>query len=331
MPINNSIYIKNSLKSPKQSDILKTLQLLSRLGIIPNKSKKKKEKRLAIGEDEIKSSSDHMKGYTSVLPSTQPRYSPRQVLQIGGGEQPLTIEDVKDIQNQSDARLALLQDQLEKTQEQQGMITAYGGILGSQLSQVQQKIREGGISPIIDPFSNVKGSGDSVPSVIIDDYDIDEGEFTNQGSQNIPKDVLNVDVSPMPNEILEDEADVGDEPIIIPEKQGGGGGAFVEAEAEAEAEPEPVVEQKKKKEVQLIDPFRKKMIEVASYHEIPEKPSSYKDKNTFKAYLNELSKLGYTVELDKSQTKADLESQVDKIIELEYKKIKKLKKKSSNV
>jgi len=134
---------------------------------------------------------------------------------------------------------------------------------------------------------------------------------------------MKVDLSPMPTEILEDEEDVGDQPIIVPEKQGGGAVAF--------AEPEPVIEEKKKKEVQLIDPFRKKMIEVASYHEIPEKPSSYKDKATFKAYLNELSKLGYTEELNKSQTKADLENQVDKIIELEYKKIKKLKKKSSNV
>ena len=323
MPINNSIYIKNSLKSPKQSEILKTLQLLSKLGIIPNKSKKKKEKRLAISEDEIKSSSDHMKGYTSVIPSAQPRYSPRQVLQIGGGEPALTIEDVKDIQKQSDARLALLQDQMEKTQEQQGMITAYGGLLGSQLSQVQQRIREGGMSQRVEPFANVKGSGDSVPTMVVDDYEIDEGDFSNQGTQNIPESIMKVDLSPMPTEILEDEEDVGDQPIIVPEKQGGGAVAF--------AEPEPVIEEKKKKEVQLIDPFRKKMIEVASYHEIPEKPSSYKDKATFKAYLNELSKLGYTVELDKSQTKADLENQVDKIIELEYKKIKKLKKKSSNV
>lgn len=324
MPINNSIYIKNSLKSPKQSEILKTLQLLSRLGIIPNKSKKKKEKRLAIGEDEIKSSSDHMKGYTSVIPSALSRVLPRQVLQIGDGSPTLTIEDVKDIQKQSDTRLALLQDQLEKTQEQQGMITAYGGILGSQLSQVQQRIREGGMSQRVEPFANVKGSGDSVPTMIIDDYDIDEGEFTNQGTQNIPESVMKVDVSPMSNEILEDEEDVGDEPIIVPSDNSN------VAFAEAEPKPKPIVEQKKK-EIQLIDPFRKKMIEVASYHEIPEKPSSYKDKATFKAYLNELSKLGYTVELDKTQTKADLENQVDKIIELEYKKIKKLKKKSSNV
>lgn len=33
----------------------------------------------------------------------------------------------------------------------------------------------------------------------------DEQDFTNQGSQDIPKDVLNVDVSPSPNEIIEDE------------------------------------------------------------------------------------------------------------------------------
>lgn len=326
MPINNSIYIKNSLKSPNQGEILKTLQLLSKLGIIPNKSKKKQNKQIkdGMGEDEIKSSSDHMKGYTSVIPSTQPRYSPRQVLQIGGGEPVLTIEDVKDIQKQSDARLALLQDQMEKTQEQQGMITAYGGILGSQLAQVQQRIREGGMSQGINPFKDVKGQG-----VTIEEYEVEDVPFSNQGSQDIPDDLMKVDVSPMPTEILEDEEDVGDEPIIIPEKQGGGLVGF--AEPEAEPELAPVIEQKKKKEIQLIDPFKKKMIEVVSYHQILEKPSSYKDKATFKAYLNELSKLGYTVELDKSQTKADLEKQVDNIIELEYKKIKKLKKKSSNV
>lgn len=318
MPINNSIYIKNSLKSPNQSEILKTLQLLSKLGIIPNKSKKKadKQRKADLGEDEIKSSSDHMKGYTSVIPSTQPRYSPRQVLQIGNGEPALTIEDVKDIQKQSDARLALLQDQMEKTQEQQGMITAYGGLLGSQLSQVQQRIREGGMSQGVNPFKDVKGQG-----VTIEEYEVEDVPFSNQGTQDIPDDLMKVDLSPMPTEILEDEGDVGDEPIIVPEKQGGG--------AVVEAESEPIVEQKKKKEIQLIDPFRKKMLEVASYRELPEKPSSYKDKNTFKAYLNELSKLGYTVELDR--TKAELESQIDKIIELEYKKIKKLKKKSSNV
>lgn len=324
MPINNSIYIKNSLKSPNQGEILKTLQLLSKLGIIPNKSKKKQNKQIKadVGEDEIKSSSDHMKGYTSVIPSTQPRYSPRQILQIGGGEPALTIEDVKDIQKQSDARLALLQDQMEKTQEQQGMITAYGGLLGSQLSQVQQRIREGGMSQGVNPFKDVKGQG-----VTIEEYEVEDVPFSNQGTQNIPDDLMKVDLSPMPTEILEDDEDVGDEPIIIPEKQGGGAVGFTEPEAEPELA--PVVEQKKKKEIQIIDPFKKKMLAVASYRELPEKPSSYKDKNTFKAYLNELSKLGYPVELDR--TKAELDNQIDNIIELEYKKIKKLKKKSSNV
>jgi len=312
MPINNSIYIKNSLKSPNQGEILKTLQLLSKLGIIPNKSKKKQNKQIKadMNEDGIKSSSDHMKGSVTVIPSKQSQYN-----RIGGG-QTLTIEDVKDIQKQSDARLALLQDQMEKTQEQQGMITAYGGLLGSQLSQVQQRIREGGMSQGFNPFKDVKGQG-----VTIEEYEVEDVPFSNQGTQDIPDDLMKVDLSPMPTEILEDEGDVGDEPIIVTEKQGG--------DAVVEAEPEPVVEQKKKKEIQLIDPFRKKMLAVASYRELPEKPSSYKDKNTFKAYLNELSKLGYTVELDR--TKAELESQVDNIIELEYKKIKKLKKKSSNV
>jgi hypothetical protein len=274
-----------------------------------------------------------MKGYTSVIPSAQSRVSPRQVLQIGSSEPVLTIEDVKDIQKQSDTRLALLQDQLEKTQEQQGMITAYGGILGSQLSQLQtqQRIREGGMSQRVEPFANVKGSGDSVPTIVVDDYEIDEGDFSNQGTQNIPESIMKVDLSPMPTEILEDDEDVGDEPIIVPEKQGGGAVAF--------AEPEPVIEEKKKKEIQLIDPFKDKMIEVTAYHQIPQKPSNNKPKATYQAYLNTLKDLGYPIDLN--QTIPELKTQIDNIIELEYTKLKDLekkklekknkKKKSSNV
>jgi hypothetical protein len=61
----------------------------------------------------------------------------------------------------------------------------------------------------------------------------DEQDFTNQGSQDIPQDVLNVDVSPSPNEIVEDE-----EQEAFPVQTEAQVKPVEEPQASAQAEPE---------------------------------------------------------------------------------------------
>jgi hypothetical protein len=61
----------------------------------------------------------------------------------------------------------------------------------------------------------------------------DEQDFTNQGSQDIPQDVLNVDVSPSPNEIVEDE-----EQEAFPSQTEAQVKPDEEPQASAQAEPE---------------------------------------------------------------------------------------------
>ena len=183
----NMIYIKNNLKN--NNDLYNILKLLDKLGLLYEK-KKKTKKYKSNGEDlgpDIKQSSDHMKGYTMSEPT----------IMRSGPSNTINPNMIEDIRRDTANKLALITDQIEKGREQQGMITTYGGILGSQLSDLRKQVA--GITYPADPFKDVKGEGS-----VYRFAEEDEQDFTNQGSQDIPASVLKVDVSPQSNEVLED-------------------------------------------------------------------------------------------------------------------------------
>lgn len=203
----NMIYIKNNLKN--NNDLYNILKLLDKLGLLYEK-KKKTKKYKSNGEDlgpDIKQSSDHMKGYTMSDPT----------IMRSGPSSTINTNMIEDIRRDTANKLAMITDQIEKGREQQGMITTYGGILGSQLSDLRKQVA--GITYPAEPFKGVKGEGS-----VYRFAEEEEQDFTNQGSQDIPESVLNVDVSPQPSEVLED-IDIEAFPSAPKEapKTGGGG------------------------------------------------------------------------------------------------------------
>jgi len=134
---------------------------------------------------------------------------------LEGSNNPL-IEDIK---NKTENQLARLTDRAEKIEENVNKLGLNTGYLYGALGSIQsQKFRGSekeeeeknpkmysGLTRKIDPFENVRRPNDNIDFVENEQPDTEERPITNQGSQDIPEKLLNVDVSPGPDEIVEDE------------------------------------------------------------------------------------------------------------------------------
>lgn len=209
--LTNSILINNNLKSGKVDSALKTIELLAKLGLLP---KKKKPTKKIIGYDETGEpirQNNKMVGSVSYGP-------PMDKTGPTPSKGPLTIEDI----NREKEEIKQTQDliksgqvppnQLEQYQKQlelrfadlQSKLSTMGsavGFLGMQMTQPRMftgsnKFNQTMEEPKNDYFPNNKNN-DTVY------YEQDEQDFTNQGSQDIPENVLNIDVSASPNEMIE--------------------------------------------------------------------------------------------------------------------------------
>lgn len=239
----NSVLINNSLKAGHSEEIFKTLELLHKIGVIPSK-KPRVSKKAKMTKEDIKQTGDMGAGFaetkdeggagTGPIPSS--RFPSRSVPLLGyqSGStdsiqnitkaiedkkaelkslenRPFNTQQIEDIRRDTVAQLGLLTDKLEQVQSMGQYMGGALYSLGSRFGQIEDKIRQGpetvpvGISEPIDPFKNVQGSGDAVEDETGGDYEDEDIDMTNQGSQDIPDNVMSVDVAPQADEVLEDE------------------------------------------------------------------------------------------------------------------------------
>lgn len=241
--LNNNIVLNNNLKSGKSDSIIDTIKLLAKLGLLETKKKKIKPKLMIEGgpsdsfggprqnnkmaqvvtygpsEQDKKASGEFTKSGPTIsgIPTIEDINREKQAVQQKAN---LAIENGQDIK-QFQLQLANLDDKLQKTKEE----LLYQQMMGENrssaiafnvgrgiLSNIQsQKFRSDGptveeideekpkFSQSEEPFKGVKGEDSGAV------YDIDEQDFTNQGSQDLPDTVKQVDVSATPSELLEDE------------------------------------------------------------------------------------------------------------------------------
>lgn len=198
---------------------------------------------------------------------------------------------IEDIKRNTQYELARLTDANQRLAEDVRKFGTATGYLGGALSQMQQRINRpdfmSGISVPVDPFKNVEGQGDAIEITENEEPDTEEQTFTNQGSQDIPENILNVDVSPTPEEIMaEDETETG----------------IQMTEAEPTPPPEPAV--KKRAAV------KRWQDEVTDSLGIERKPPVNALANVIKNYLNRLSdKTGFPADL--TANKNNLLGQID--------------------
>jgi hypothetical protein len=146
---------------------------------------------------------------------------------------------IEDIRREHISQLGLLTDQIQKAQDMGNLSGSALYQLDKRFQQIEDRFRK---EPSIEepdempkpfnPFESVKGSGDAVESTADEDIEDEDIDMTNQGSQDIPEDVLKVDVAPQPEEVLEDEEVEDEAPLKV-------------AEPVASAQAEPIKEEPK--------------------------------------------------------------------------------------
>lgn len=146
---------------------------------------------------------------------------------------------IEDIRREHISQLGLLTDQIQKAQDMGNLSGSALYQLNKRFQQIEDRFRK---EPSVEepeempkpfnPFEFVKGAGDAVESTAEENVEDEDIDMTNQGSQDIPDDILKVDVAPQPEEVLEDE-DVEEE------------ASLKVAEPVASAQAEPVKEEPK--------------------------------------------------------------------------------------
>jgi hypothetical protein len=241
----NSVLINNSLKGSEE--LFKTLELLNKIGVIP--TKKPRAKKAKMSKDDIKQDNDMGPGYSTSKdtsendvkppPSSSTRFQDR-------GSPLLAIADpnIKSIENinkavedkkaelkaltdrgapessvrQTQQELSLLNNKLDNIKDVNNYIGLgmYG--LGSRISQLQNRFRPDftvGVPTPYNPLEGLRGSGDAVESTEEEDVEDEDVDFTNQGSQDVPENLMDVDVAPQSEYIFEPE----DKGAYIPEEE----------------------------------------------------------------------------------------------------------------
>lgn len=219
------------------------------------------------------------------------------------------IEDIKRSYNE---QLGLLTDKLEQVQSMGQYMGGALYSLGSRFGQIENKIRQEpesvpvGISEPIDPFKDVKGSNDAVEADINDidmenDMEDEDIDMTNQGSQDIPHNIMSVDVAPQADEILEDDEEqmpALEETGEVEDEE------TVPAKAESAQVPAPVVD--KFQEVEKFYGFK-----------LPRGKNQSVDaiKNYVKTLANESQT---TINYDKLKNRAQWEDKLNQLVNKQY-------------
>lgn len=217
MTIKNSILIKNSLKSG-QNDLMKTIELLDKLGILKPKRKSAPRKQKKREEEEF----DDVNGGEGggggggggggsmplVLPQSdrfpQTR-TPNLITDIDTRN--INKPQIGDVDRNQSQLLGLVEDRLGALENQY-----YSGLLGKRFEQ-SVKIEEiPNEEKKFDPFK--KNIDYTQPET-----DEADNELSNQGSANIPPGVLNIDLSKAGAGFVNDDIDEGIKTFPEEEKQ----------------------------------------------------------------------------------------------------------------
>lgn len=182
--------IRNHAGGSAVKDTAKLIETLQKVGIIKAKAKRKKATGLA--KDEIRQDNDMGPGYSQTTPLSSStdmilRNLPLLMNQQGGGG--FNQAQIEDIRRNYNQQIGLLQDQVQKQQEEQQRLRGMGMYIGGAISQLQQRIDRPtyGVSQQVDPFAGVKGSGDAVES--------EEGDIPDTNDQEMERTGPNVNIN----------------------------------------------------------------------------------------------------------------------------------------
>jgi len=202
--------IRNHAGSSAVRDTAKLIETLKKVGIIKAKAKRKKTTGLA--KDEIRQDNDMGPGFTQSVPPASSsdlilRNLPLLMNQPQGGFNQAQIEDIQRNYNQ---QIGLLQDQVQKQQEEQQRLRGMGMYIGGAISQLQQRIDRPtyGVSQPVDPFVGVEGSGDAVES--------EEGEMPDTNDQEMERTGPNININEDIDTTVAGAGFVEEEPQGIP-------------------------------------------------------------------------------------------------------------------
>ena len=209
---NNKVSITNSLKA-NGDNTYKVIEQLAKLGIFKTYKKRGPRKPKAGGgeggaggaggettEEEQKDdvSSKAEDAVNRILTTGNMLLS--NITPRDGGFNNQRIEDIK---REVGGQLAVIKDALDKQAERQNLLAQATLNLGDRFSQRETRFRSNGSKPNVQFFDD-KDKKDMGTSPEVNEYD-----FTNEGSQNQPESVRQVDVSTQAPEIMEDEEPSG--------------------------------------------------------------------------------------------------------------------------
>lgn len=311
----NSVLINNSIKGSE--DIFKTLDLLHKIGVIPTKKKRATKPKATTSDEGIRQDNDMGSGYAETKPSDSGRFPtrPSPTLAIGYDSNMKSIENlntaveekkkelkaleyapssfnnkqIEDIRRDTVAQLGLLTDKLEQVQNMGQYMGGALYSLGSRFGQIENKIRSSedvpvGIYQPIDPFKFVEGSGDAVESTLGEDVEDEDIDMTNQGSQDIPENVMSVDVAPQPEEVLEDDEEEV-VPVKVEEPIASAQAPIIDKFREVESFYGFALPKGKNQSVEVIKDYVKKL---ASESQTPVNYSNLKNRKQWEDKLNQL-------------------------------------------
>lgn len=313
----NSVLINNSINGSE--DIFKTLDLLHKIGVIPTKKKRATKPKATTSDEGIRQDNDMGSGYAETKPSDSVRFptrpSPSLAIGYDSNMNMKTIENlntaveekkkelkalenapsgfnnkqIEDIRRDTVAQLGLLTDKLEQVQNMGQYMGGALYSLGSRFGQIENKIRSSEDVPVgvyqpIDPFKFVEGSGDAVESTLGEDVEDEDIDMTNQGSQDIPENVMSVDVAPQPEEVLEDEEEEVI-PVKVEEPIPSAQAPVIDKFREVESFYDFALPKGKNQSVDVIKDYVKKL---ASESQTPVNYSNLKNRKQWEDKLNQL-------------------------------------------
>ena len=240
--LNNNIVLNNNLKSGKSDSIIDTIKLLAKLGLLETKKKKPKPKLMITDgsmDGGIRQNNKMAQVVTYGADDKGGKGAPFSKSGPTPSSGPLAIGDInqkekelENIQNQIKsgeldpkqviADIALLKNELKTANAVQQQAIQYSRNIEGQLFDIKsQKFRSAGptveeideqpkFSQSEEPFKNVRGQDSGF-------MEMDEQDFTNQGSQNLPDSVQQVDVSEQADDIYPDEEESTISAITLPE------------------------------------------------------------------------------------------------------------------
>lgn len=331
----NSVLINNNIRGSEE--IFKTLDLLHKIGVIPTKKKRATKSKEKTTEEEIRQSGDMGEGFAEYAdkkppagPSGSGRFPPRAppALALGYDSNIKSIENInqavedkkaelkalenksfnnpqiEDIRREHISQLSLLTDQIQKAQNMGNLSGSALYQLDKRFQQIEDRFRK---EPSIEepeempkpfnPFENVKGASDAIESTAEENVEDEDIDMTNQGSQDIPEDILKVDVAPQPEEVLEDVEE--EAPLKI-------------AEPVASAQAEPIKEEPK---APIIDKYKT----VESFYKINIPRGKNQSAGTIEDYVRTLANESQTpINYGNLRNRGQWENKMNQLVNKQY-------------